>query len=68
VRVFPRSDEVTVRVAACGVCQSDAHYLSGGLKITYPAVLVSPQSPALMLLWDSARSAVCNMSQHRGVS
>ena len=35
----PRTGEVLVRVAACGVCHSDVHYLDGVLTVGLPAVL-----------------------------
>ena len=35
----PRTDEVLVRVAACGLCHSDVHLLDAHLPATLPAVL-----------------------------
>ncbi len=35
----PQDGEVTVEVAACGVCHSDLHYLDGSLRSTPPLVL-----------------------------
>ena len=35
----PKSEEVLVKVAACGVCHSDLHVAKGELKFPLPCVL-----------------------------
>jgi succinate semialdehyde reductase (NADPH) len=35
----PKDGELRIRVAACGVCHSDLHVATGGLKFPMPAVL-----------------------------
>ncbi len=34
----PRADEIKVKIAACGICQSDIHFLDGSWDVTLPAV------------------------------
>ncbi len=52
----PRSDEVVVRMVACGICQTDAHFRDQHMPIELPAVLGHEGAGVVVKIGDAVTS------------